>query len=422
MTIPTDTAYALALDAQDPLAHFRERFVMSEPDLIYMDGNSLGRLPKATVPIAEDLIQQQWGTRLIRSWNEGWFTTPERIGAKIARLIGAHPDEVIVADSTSINLFKLVVSALRYQSGRTRIITDDLNFPSDIYILQGAIDLLDKQHHIEIVASPDDIHGPVADLQTRLNQQTALVTLSHTTFKSGYTYDMPAITAAAHACGAMIVWDLSHSVGSMPIDLNAAQVDLALGCTYKYLNGGPGAPAFLYIRRDLQKRLRNPIQGWMGQKDLFRLELAYHSMEGVRGFLTGTSPMLSLAMIEPGVDLLLEAGLDNLRVKSERQSAYLIELWEMVLAPLGFTLNSPCDVQQRGSHISLGHAEGLRIDLALLNDMSVLPDFRAPDNIRLGIAPLYTSFLDIHSTVMRLQQIVSEKLYEKYPDEFPIVT
>ncbi len=422
MSIPLDIAYASQLDAQDPLAHFRERFVITDPTLIYMDGNSLGRLPKATMPLAEDLIQRQWGNRLIRSWNEGWFTAPERVGEKIARLIGAQPDEVIIADSTSVNLFKLVVSALDYQRGRARIVTDNLNFPSDIYILQGAIDLLDKQHQLDILASPDDIHGPVAELSTHLDQQTALVTLSHTTFKSGYTYDMPALTAAAHAVGAMVLWDLSHSVGSVPIDLHAAQVDLALGCTYKYLNGGPGAPAFLYIRRDLQERLRNPISGWMGQKDLFRLDLTYQAATGLRGFLTGTPPVLSLSLVEPGVDLLLEAGLDNLRSKSEQQSEYLIQLWEALLAPLGFTLNSPRDVQQRGSHISLGHAEGLRIDLTLLNDMGVLPDFRAPDNIRLGIAPLYTSFRDIYHTVMRLQQIVTEKLYEKYPNELPIVS
>jgi kynureninase len=422
MTIPLDVAYASQLDAQDPLAHFRERFIITDPAFIYMDGNSLGRLPKTTMPLAEDLIQQQWGNRLIRSWNEGWFTAPERVGEKIARLIGAQSDEVIIADSTSVNLFKLVVSALQYQHGRTHIVTDNLNFPSDIYILQGAIDLLDKQHQLDILPSSDDIHGPVAALLSHLDQQTALVTLSHTTFKSGYTYDMPAITTAAHAVGAMVLWDLSHSAGSVPIDLHAAQVDLAIGCTYKYLNGGPGAPAFLYIRRDLQERLRNPISGWMGQKDLFRLELAYQAAGGLRGFLTGTPPVLSLALIEPGVDLLLEAGLANLRAKSERQSEYLIALWETVLAPLGFTLNSPRNVQQRGSHISLGHAEGLRIDLTLLNDMGVLPDFRAPDNIRLGIAPLYTSFRDIHSTVMRLQQIVTEKLYEKYPNELPIVT
>ena len=422
MTVPTDAAYAVELDTHDPLAHFRERFVIADPDLIYMDGNSLGRLPKATIPLAEDLLQQQWGTRLIRSWNEGWFTAPERIGAKIAALIGAQPDEVIVADSTSVNLFKLVVSTLRIQNGRTRILTDNLNFPSDLYILQGAIDLLDKQHHLHVVSSPDAIYGPTSDLQAHLNDKVALLTLSHTVFKSGYTYDMAAMTAAAHKVGALVLWDLSHSVGALPIRLNEAQVDLAIGCTYKYLNGGPGAPAFLYIRRDLQERLSNPITGWMGQKNLFNFESAYQPATGLRRFLTGTAPIVSLSLIESGVDLLLEAGLDNLRAKSEQQSDYLIALWEAVLAPLEYRLNSPRSVQQRGSHISLGHDEGLRIDLTLLNDMHVLPDFRTPDNIRLGIAPLYTSFQDIHATVMRLQHIVTERLYEKYSTETPTVT
>ena len=266
MTRQADLAYAIELDARDPLAHFRERFVITDPDLIYMDGNSLGRLPRATVSLAGELIQQQWGERLIKSWNEGWFTAPERVGAKIAHLVGAQSDEVIIADSTSVNLFKLVVAALRIQHGRSRILTDNLNFPSDLYVLQGAIDLLDKQHRLDIIPSPDDIHGPVAELQARLDNQTALLTLSHTVFKSGYTYDMPTITAAAHAAGALVLWDLSHSVGAIPVDLHAAQVDLAIGCTYKYLNGGPGAPAFLYIRRDLQDVLSNPIAGWMGSK------------------------------------------------------------------------------------------------------------------------------------------------------------
>ncbi|GAC1399470.1 MAG: kynureninase [Ktedonobacteraceae bacterium] len=422
MTVSTDAAYASQLDAQDPLAHFRERFFIADPDLIYMDGNSLGRLPKATIPLAEDLLHRQWGTRLIRSWNEGWFTAPERVGAKIAALIGAQPDEVIVADSTSVNLFKLVVTALRIQPGRLRILTDNLNFPSDLYILQGAIDLLDKQHQLEIVSSPDGICGPVDELHAQLTSQVALLTLSHTIFKSGYTYDMSAMTRAVHDVGALVLWDLSHSVGAVPMDVNATQVDLAIGCTYKYLNGGPGAPAFLYIRRDLQDRLSNPIQGWMGQKNLFHFESAYQPATGLRSFLTGTPPIVSLSLIESGVDLLLEAGLDNLRAKSEQQSEYLIALWEAILQPLGFSLNSPRNVQQRGSHISLGHAEGLRIDLTLLHDMKVLPDFRAPDNIRLGIAPLYTSFRDIHTTVMRLQHIIVEKLYEKYSRETPTVT
>jgi len=422
MTVPIDALYASQLDAQDPLAHFRERFVISDPNLIYMDGNSLGRLPKATLAFTEDLIHRQWGERLIRSWNEGWFTAPERVGAKIAALIGAQPDEVIVADSTSVNLFKLVVAALRLQQGRSRILTDNLNFPSDLYILQGAIDLLDKQHQLEMVSSPDDIHGPVIELQAQLDSDVALVTLSHTVFKSGYTYDMSALTESAHDVGALVLWDLSHSVGAVPMNVNAAHVDLAIGCTYKYLNGGPGAPAFLYIRRTLQEQLTNPITGWMGQKNLFQFESVYQPATGLRSFLTGTPPIVSLSLIESGVDVLLEAGIDNLRAKSEQQSNYLIALWEAILEPLGFSLNSPRDVQQRGSHISLGHAEGLRIDLTLLNDMNVLPDFRAPDNIRLGIAPLYTSFLDIHTTVTRLRDIVAQKLYEKYSSKTPTVT
>ncbi len=422
MTRQADPAYAAELDANDPLAHFRERFYITDPNLIYMDGNSLGRLPQSTVAFAEDLIQRQWGDRLIRYWNEGWFTAPERVGAKIAHLIGAQPDEVIVADSTSVNLFKLVIAALRFQQGRSHIVTDNLNFPSDLYILQGVIDLLDKQHQLDILPSPDDVHGPVTEIQEKLDDQTALLTLSHTVYKSGYIYDMPTITAAAHEAGALMLWDLSHSVGSVPVDLHAAQADLAVGCCYKYLNGGPGAPAFLYIRRDLQDALRNPIAGWMGQRDLFNFDLDYRPIHGLRHFLTGTYPVVSLSLIETGVDVLLEAGLDNLRTKSKRQSEYLINLWEECLKPLGFTLNSPREADRRGSHVSLGHKEGLRIDQALIHEMNVLPDFRPPDTIRLGIAPIYNSYRDIHTTVMRLQKVVEDHLYEKYSAHAPTVT
>ena len=422
MSKQIDFAYAADLDAQDPLAHFRQRFVISDPDLIYMDGNSLGRLPQDTVTLAEHLIQHQLGDRLIRSWNEGWFIAPERVGAKIARLIGAESDEVIIADSTSVNLFKLVVAALRFQSGKTRILTDNLNFPSDIYILQGIVDLLDKQHELVFIPSPDGIYGPKHEIQNELDSQTALLTLSHTVYKSGYMYDMPAITAAAHNAGALMLWDLSHSVGSVPVDLHAAQVDLAVGCTYKYVNGGPGAPAFLYIRRDLQDVLHNPIAGWMGQRNPFHFDLAYRPTKGLRHFLTGTFPVVSLSLIESGVDVLLEAGLENLRAKSVSQSEYLISLWEEILQPLGFTLHSPRETNCRGSHISLGHEEGLRIDQALIHEMNVLPDFRPPDTIRLGIAPIYTSYRDIHTTVMRMQKVVVERLYEKYPRHAPSVT
>ena len=426
--MPTTLAHARQLDAQDALASFRDRFVIADPEMIYVDGNSLGRLPGDALELAADLVQRQWGERLIRSWNEGWWEAPQRIGAKIAGLIGAQPDEVIVADSTSVNLFKLVVAALRARPDRSRILTDDLNFPSDVYVLEGIADLLGGRHRLEIVPSPDGIHGPAQTIADRLGgpdgANVALVTLSHTVFKSGYVYDMAAITQAVHDVGGLTLWDLSHSVGSVPVDLNGSGADLAIGCTYKYLNGGPGAPAFLYVRRDLQEALGNPISGWLGRANPFDFGLDYRPEAGIRRFLTGTPPMLSLAMMEPGVDLLLAAGMDRLRAKSVAQTELLIELWAQRLAPLGFTLNSPRDARWRGSHVSLGHAHGLAIDLAMINDMNIIPDFRAPDNIRLGIAPLYTRFVDIFEVVERMARIVEEGLHHPYrrPDGGPAVT
>lgn len=411
-----------ALDAADPLARFRPHFANAERELIYLDGNSLGRLPHDATALAYDIVTRQWGERLIRSWNEGWFTLPERVGGKLAQLLGAQPDEVIVADSTSVNLFKLAVAALRHQRGRTRILTDDLNFPSDVYILQGIVEMLDAGHRLEIVRSEDGVHGPVEALLAAVDDDVALVVLSHTAFKSGYLYDMAAITAAIHAAGALVLWDLSHSVGSVPVELNAAHADLAIGCTYKYVNGGPGAPAFLYVRRDLQPLLRNPISGWMGQHDPFAFTLDYVAEPGLRHFLTGTPPVLSLALIEPGVDLLLEAGMDALRAKSVRQSEYLVALWEEMLVPLGYVLKSPRQAARRGSHISLGHAEGWRINQALIRDLNVLPDFRAPDNIRLGIAPIYTTFADVYTAAERMRRAVKERIYARYSDQRAVVT
>jgi kynureninase len=422
MALRTDAAYAAELDAADELAPLRARFLDADPELIYLDGNSLGRLPHASAELATDLVRRQWGERLIRGWNEGWFEAPERVGAKIARLIGAGEDEVIVADSTSVNLFKLVVAALRDRAGRRRVLSDDLNFPSDLYVLQGAIELLGGQHELEIVRSPDGVHGPVQQILERLDGDTALLTLSHTVFKSGYTYDMAALSQAARGAGAMTLWDLSHAAGSVPVDLHGSGADLAVGCCYKYLNGGPGAPAFLYVRRELQERLVNPIAGWMGQRDLFGFGLEYRPATGMRRFLTGTPSVVSLSLIEPGVDLLLEAGMERLRAKSERQVAYLVGLWEQLLAPLGFTFNSPRDAERRGSHVSLGHPQALGIDLALIREQKVLPDYRAPDNIRLGIAPSYNSYADIQSAAMRMRQIVLENSHEKYLAEAPRVT
>ena len=418
----TNLRFAQDQDAQDLLKDYRDRFVFAEPELIYLNGNSLGRTPRDAALLADDLVNRQWAERLIRGWEDGWWDAAGKIGGKIAQLIGAQPDEVIVADSTSINLFKMVVAALQKQDDRQFILTDDLNFPSDVYILQGIVDLLGGRHQLKIVPSRDGIHGPVDGILSGLDDKTALLALSYTVFKSGYTYDMAAMTAAAHEAGALVVWDLSHSVGSVPVDLNGAGADMAIGCTYKYLNGGPGSPAFLYVRRDLQEKLGNPLTGWWGQQRAFDFDLQYRPESGMRRFHTGTLPMISLSLIEPGVDMLLQAGMDAVRAKSVKQTEFLLALWQALLTPLGYTLNSPREAARRGSHVSLGHQEGWRISQCMIEEMNIIPDFRAPDNIRLGIAPLYTRYLDVYEAAVRMRRIVAEGLYEKYPAEMTTVT
>jgi kynureninase len=410
-------ARATELDSQDELASFRRHFSIPEPKLIYLDGNSLGRLPGETVPRLEQLIEEQWGGRLIRSWDEGWYTLPERVGAKMAGLLGARPDEVIMADATSINLFKLALASLALRPGRNKIVTDNLNFPTDLYILEAVCRLAGPEYELLVVESADDIHGPVEALDEAIDRQTALLTLSHTTFKSSYSYDLAAVTDMAHRAGALTLWDCSHSVGALPVELNQAGADLAVGCSYKYVNGGPGSPAFLYIRHDLQDQMANPIAGWMGHKNPFNFDLGYEPTAGLRRFLSGTPPILALAAVEVGVDLLLEAGLERIRAKSVRQSEYLIQLFDQLLAPRGFRLKSPRDANYRGSHVTLGHDQAARIGRVLIEQMNVLSDFRPPDNIRLGIAPLYNSFADIHNTVSRLNSVVEERLYERYSQE-----
>ena len=345
----TKLAYAKQLDAQDSLAHFRDQFAFDDSDLIYLDGNSLGRLPLKSCHLANNLVNDQWARRLIRGWNDGWIDLQTDIGAKIGQLIGARPEEVIVADSTSINLFKLALAAVQWQNGRTKIVTDDLNFPSDLYILRSVAALAPHPIEVDIVPS-DGIHGPVAGLAKAIDDETALVALSHTVFKSSFMYDLTAVTQLAQSAGALILWDLSHSAGSVPVNLEAANVPLAVGCTYKYLNGGPGSPAFLYIQQEWQNKLGNPVTGWMGHREMFDFALNYQRDPSLRHFLTGTPPILSTALIEPGVDLLLAAGMEQLRAKSIQQSEYLIALWQAWLKPFGFRLNSPVETAVRGSH------------------------------------------------------------------------
>jgi len=408
-------AFARRLDAQDDLAAFREAFVFAEPDLIYLDGNSLGRLPRRTVNRVRAVVETEWGRDLIRGWNAGWYQAPTRVGEKIARLVGAGPGQVVVSDSTSVNLFKLVMAALAMRPGRDRIVSDVLNFPSDLYVLQGCARLLGDRHRLHLIPSADGITVDQGVLFDAIDEHTALITLSHVTFKSGFLYDAAAVTERAHEVGALVLWDLSHSVGAVPIALDRWGVDLAVGCTYKYLNGGPGAPAFLYVRRDLQEEALSPVWGWFGQRAPFDFELGYEPTAGVARFLVGTPPILSLLAMESALDLVLEAGVERIRRKSVRLTSYLVFLAEATLAPLGFALGSPRDPARRGSHVSVRHPQGYQINRAMIEEVKVLPDFREPDNIRLGLSPLYTSFAEVWEAMDSIRRVVEEERYRHYP-------
>jgi kynureninase len=415
--------YATKMDTQDLLQKFRSRFVISDPGLVYMDGNSLGRLPKIAVIRIAEAVTNEWGAELIRGWNKGWWEAPCRVGDKIAQLVGAAPGQIVVSDSTSVNLFKLTAAALQLRHLRTKIITDTMNFPSDLYILQGLVKLMGNRHEIVRIGSHDGEITPDMDsLLKSIDEHTALVTLSHVIYKSGYIYDMALITKRAHRAGALVLWDLSHSVGSVPVELDKSDVDFAVGCTYKYLNGGPGAPAFLFVNHRLQEQASSPIWGWWGQKAPFAFGLDYSPAAGISRFLSGTQPMLSLLGMEAALEPLLEAGMPALRDKSLRMTDYFIRLSDGVLAPYGFVLGTPRSPEERGSHVSLRHPEGYRINRALIDEMKVIPDFREPDNIRFGIAPLYNSFEDVWQAVERVRTVMQEKRFEKYPKDRLTVT
>ncbi len=371
---------ARALDAIDPLAAMRNRFAL--PDgVVYLDGNSLGALPRATAAAIADTSTRQWGDRLIRSWNEGWIEAPQRIGAKIAPLIGAAADEVIVGDSTSVNLFKLLVAALRISPQRRTIVSEQGNFPTDLHVAEGAI---------RCVPGATLKALPRAEIAAALDDDTAVLLLTHVHYKTGARFDMRAITAAAHAAGAVMLWDLSHSAGAVPIDLTAADADLAVGCTYKYLNGGPGAPAYLFVAKRWQDRLASPLSGWMGHAAPFAFADAYAPAEGMTRWLAGTPPILAMAALEAGVDEW--RAIDKAAVWAK--SAALFD----ILASAGDAIGLDCvtvrDPERRGSHISFRHAHAYAITQALIA-RGVIGDFRDPDILRLGLTPLYLSHEDV---------------------------
>jgi kynureninase len=395
---------AAALDAADPLAGFRDRFIARDPDLIYLDGNSLGPLPRTTADRLAKVVRDEWGDELVRAWNH-WLELPGLVGDALARdILGGRPGEVIVSDSTTVNLFKLAAAALDARPGRRTILADRNDFPTDRYVLEG----LAQARGLELRwLTADPVEGPQpGDVASALDDSVALLVLSHVNYRSAAVADLPAITAVVHAAGALALWDLSHAAGSVPIGLQAGGADLAVGCTYKYLDAGPGAPAFLYVRSEHQATLRNPIQGWFGQRDQFAMGHGYQPVPGVGAWLTGTPAILGLTAVEEGVRLVAEAGIEAIRAKGMALTSYAVDLLDAKLAPLGFSLGSPRDPRRRGAHIAVRHARAEELCAALLAE-GVVTDYRAPDSIRLGLSPLSTSFGDAWTAIDRLARLAA---------------
>lgn len=393
-----------ALDAADPLARCRERFVLPE-GVIYLDGNSLGPSLRATAGRLADVAEREWGQGLIRSWNAaGWIELPRRVGDKIARLIGARPGEAVVTDSTSVDLFKVLAAALALEPERRVIVSEPENFPTDLYVMQGLVELLGGRHELRL-ASPEKLAAAIDD-------DTAVLVLTHVNYRTGAMHDLAGLTAAAHARGALAVWDLSHSAGAMPLDVTAAGADFAVGCGYKYLNGGPGAPAFVYVAGRHHERVRQPITGWLGHAAPFAFEETYRPAPGIERWLTGTPPILSLAALEVGVDLLLGVDPGEIRDKSTRLGDLFIELVEARCGAHGLTLASPRCAGARGSQVSFRHSHGYPIVQALIA-RGVVGDFRAPDLLRFGLAPLYLRYVDVWDAVGVLADVLATSSWDR---------
>jgi kynureninase len=401
-----DHAHAAALDAADPLAAFAGRFLVADPAVIYLDGNSLGRLPRATADRLERVARDEWGGELVRGW-EHWLALPAQVGDALAgTVLGARPGEVVVSDSTTVNFYKLAEAALRARPARKAIVTDRDNFPTDRYVLEG----LASAHNLELRwLAADPIDGPSPrDVARLLDTDVALVALSHVNYRSAAIADMAGITRLAQEAGALTLWDVSHSAGAVAVELEASGADLAVGCTYKYLNGGPGAPAFLYVRTARQGELRNPIQGWFGQRDQFAMGQGYEPAPGIGSWLTGTPAILGLAGAEEGVGLVAEAGMAAIRAKTIALTEFAIALHDAWLAPLGFGLGTPRDPARRGAHVAVRRADARKLCEELIA-AGVITDFREPDSIRLGLSPLTTSFADTRTAIDRLRQLAARQ-------------
>jgi kynureninase len=406
MTVIDLVDQAGALDAADPLAHFRDQFIGSDdPEIVaYLDGNSLGRPLRATRDQVDRFLDEIWAKRLIRAWDEGWMDDPVRIGNEIGRVaLGAAPGQTVVGDSTTVMLYKWIRAALASQPGRDEIIADVGNFPTDRFVLEGiAAERGLRLRWIQVDRSSGVTVEQVADA---ISSSTALLVLSDVAYRSGYLADMPAITTVAHESGALVLWDVCHSVGVIPRWLDEWRVDLAVGCTYKYLNGGPGSPAFGYVRGGLQDRLRQPIQGWMGSAEPFEMAKHYVPSEGIRRFLSGTPSIMGMLAMQDMLALIEQAGLEAIRTKSVALTEFALQVSDRMLEPLGVRVGSPRDATRRGSHVTLEHPK-FAVAVEQLWNRGVIPDFRPPDGLRIGLSPLSTSFGEVYRGLAEIREVL----------------
>ena len=394
----------LGRDAKDAFAAKRDLFSLPK-GVIYLDGNSLGALPKNVSKRVTAAVEQQWGETLVKSWNEhGWFHLPQKIGNRLARLIGAEPDSVIVGDSISVNLFKILSAAVAHKRDRKIILTDSGNFPSDIYVAQGLTQFLANGYEVKVV-DPEEVAAAI-------NDKVAVVMITEVDYRTARRHDMKALTKMAHASGALMIWDLAHSAGAMPVDLTGGEADFAVGCTYKYLNGGPGAPAFVYVKPALQNQVQPALVGWWGHAKPFEFDLDFVPAHGIIRQQCGTQPILSMTALDAALDAWDDVDMEELHGKSKALCQLLIELVEENCARHGIKAAGPRDLDKRGSHVSFNCAEGYAVMQALIAD-GVVGDFRAPDIIRFGVTPLYNSFADIWDAAAILARVLDEKLWDK---------
>jgi kynureninase len=412
----TDREYALELDQNDPLAGYRSKFVITDPNLCYLDGNSLGRLPHATVKAVSDFLSQEWGNEVVTGWSH-WIDEAQVAGDLLGRaVLGAGPGQVLVCDTTSVNFYQLCVAAIKARPGRKTIITDAANFPTDRYILKGiaeqfGLKLIIIDNEDPAIAENELITADL--LEKYMTEDVAMVTFEVIQYRSGARTDIQSVTDLARSYGALVVWDASHAAGAIELNFDACGVDLAVGCTYKYGNSGPGSPAWLYVNKKIQRELQVPILGWFGNEDQFGMGPDFVKAEGIRGFQIASPSIIGIRGVQVAFAMIEEAGIDVIASKAAIGTQMMIDLYDEWLAPLGYTLLTSRNPKERGGHISIGHPDAARICVALRKFANVIPDYRTPNAIRLAIAPLPTSYVEVWDGFQRIRDLTQSRQYEK---------